>query len=157
MNQIQASLVGVVLASGLVLTAQAAAPEDVVARILQAQDEQSLAATWRDWHPKAEHKVIIKYGLGQKDDVFSYRLADDVPAEDPQFARALEGYQELSRSAPTISSVHNDGVTRVTAATRVHYEWQGYSGEMLQTDDFAFTAYLGVSVIRSLVTTYDYR
>ncbi|WP_170350879.1 MULTISPECIES: hypothetical protein [Ruegeria] len=157
MKPIQATLIGVALASALVLTAQADAPEDIAARILQAQDEQSLLATWSDWHPDATHQIILKYGMGQPDDVFSYRVGDDTDAEDPEIAKALEGYSETARSAPVISSHTEDGVSHVTAVTDVDYDWQGYSGRMRQTDNFVFAPYLGGTVIQSLTTTYDYR
>ncbi|WP_170335459.1 hypothetical protein [Ruegeria arenilitoris] len=157
MKPAQATLIGVALALVLALTAQADAPEDVAARILQAEDEQSLLATWSDWHPDATHRVILKYGMGQKDDVFTYRVADDADTEDPEIANALEGYRETRRSIPEISSRVEDGVSHVTAVTHVDYDWQGHSGTMRQTDEFVFAPYLGGTVIHSLTTTYDYR
>lgn len=157
MKPVQATLIGIALASALVLTAQADASEDIAARILEAQDEQSLLATWSDWHPDATHRIILKYGMGQPDDVFSYRVGDDTDTGDPGIAKALEGYSETARSAPVISSRTEDGVSHVTAVTDVDYDWQGYSGRMRQTDAFVFAPYLGGNVVQSLTTTYDYR
>ncbi|WP_171241108.1 hypothetical protein [Ruegeria sp. HKCCA5491] len=157
MRPIQATLIGVAIALALVLTARADAPEDIAARILQAQDEQSLLATWGNWHPDATHRVILKYGTGQKDDVFSYPVAEIANAEDPQLAKALEGYMETARSAPQITVRSKDDVQRVTAVTYVDYNWRGYAGKMLQTDEFVFESYLGELVVLSLITTYDYR
>ncbi|WP_170328662.1 hypothetical protein [Ruegeria arenilitoris] len=157
MKPVHATLIGIALASGLVLTAQADAPEDIAARIVQAKDEQSLLATWDNWHPDATHRVILKYGMGQADDVFSYRIADVTDAEDPELAKALEGYIETTRSVPQVTARSEDGVQHVTAVTHVDYDWQGYAGKMRQTDEFVFEPYLGGSVIRSLSTTYDYR
>jgi hypothetical protein len=157
MKPVQATLVGVALASGLVLAAQADAPEDIAARILQAQDDQSLLATWDNWHPDATHRVILKYGMGQTDDTFSYRVADLSDAEDPELSKALEGYTETARSAPQITAQSEDGVRHIIAVTQVDYDWQGYAGKMRQTDEFVFEPYLGGTVIRSLTTTYDYR
>ncbi|WP_170406856.1 hypothetical protein [Ruegeria arenilitoris] len=157
MKPVQATLIGVALASVLVLTAQADAPEDIAARILQAQDEQSLLATWDNWHPDATHRVILKYGMGQADDVFSYRIGDVTNAEDPELVKALEGYTETARSAPQITARSEDDVRHVTAVTQVDYDWQGYAGKMRQTDEFVFEPFQGGTVIRSLTTTYDYR
>ena len=157
MKPVQATLIGVLVASALVLTAHADSPEDIAAQIVQAQDEQSLLATRSDWHPDAEHRIIIKYGLGQKDDVFSYRVADDADFDDPEIAKAFGGYQETGRSDPEISTRVEDGVSHVTAVSQVDYDWRGYRGRMLQTDEFVFASYLGGTVIRSLTTTYDYR
>ncbi|WP_420584805.1 hypothetical protein [Ruegeria sp.] len=157
MKPVQATLIGVALASALVLTAQADAPEDIAARVLEAQDEQRLLATWSDWHPEATHRVILKYGMGQPDDVFSYRLADEGEGEDPEVAKALDGYIETARSVPEISLRLDDGISHVTAVTHVDYDWQGYKGKMRQTDEFVITPYFGGEVIRSLTTTYDYR
>jgi len=157
MKPVQASLIGVALASALVLTAHADAPEEIAARIVQAQDQDALLASWEDWHPEAEHQIIIKYGMGQKDDVFSYRVADDFGADDAALAEALEGYTETGRSEPEISSRTEDGIPTVTAVTQVAYDWQGYAGKMRQTDTFVFTPYLGGMAVRTLTTTYDYR
>ncbi|MES0825413.1 hypothetical protein [Ruegeria sp. SCP11] len=157
MKPVQATFAGVLLASVLVLTAHADAPEDVAARIVQAQDEQSLLATWTDWHPDAEHRIIIKYGFGQKDDVFSYRVADDTGSEESELAEALQGYTETKRTEPEIASRIEQGISHVTAVTHVDYNWKGYQGRMLQTDEFVFEPYLGGTAIRSLTTTYDYR
>ncbi len=157
MKPVQATLIGVALASVLVLTAQADAPEEIAARIVQAQDEQSLMATWKSWHPEATHKVILRYGQGQKDDVFSYRLADVGDADNQELTKALEGYTETARSAPQISSRSQDGNRYVTAVTHVEYDWQGYAGKMRQTDEFVFEPHLGAMLVRSLTTTYDYR
>lgn len=157
MKPIQAALIGVVPALLLVLAARADAPEDIAARILQAQDEQSLLVTWDNWHPEATHRVILKYGLGQEDDVFSYLVAEATGAEDPELAKTLAGYTETVRSAPRITVRSEDGARHVTAETQVDYDWQGYTGKMRQTDEFTFEPYLGGMVIRSLTTTYDYR
>ncbi|WP_037311435.1 hypothetical protein [Ruegeria halocynthiae] len=161
MKPVQATLIGVVFAAALALTAQADSPEEIATRVVQAQNEQALAATWDDWHPAAEHKVTIKYGLGQKDDVFAYMVADYAnlpdPTNDPQLSEALKGYEETGRSDPKITSKTTDGVLHLTAETRVAYTWQGYNGTMLQTDRFVFETQLGKPVIRSLDTTIDYR
>lgn len=157
MKPVSALLIGSMLAFGLALAAQAAAPEDVVARIIQAQDEQDLASTYSDWHPAAEHKIIVKYELGHKDDVFSYTIADYAKMDIPDVTKAQEGYREINRSTPSISAPEGDGSVQVTAVTHVTYDWQGYSGEMVQTDVFVFENHLGGRVIRSLTTTYDYR
>lgn len=157
MKPVQATLIGVAVASALVLTAKAEAPEDIAARILQAQDEQSLLATWDDWHPDATHRIILKYGLGQKDDIFSYRVAEVTDAEDNELAKALEGYSETARSEPQMTARSEEDTRYVTAVSQVDYEWQGYAGKMRQTDEFVFETDLGGTVIRSLTTTYDYR
>lgn len=157
MKPIQATLIGALLASTLVLTAQAASPEDVARRVLQAQDEQSLLATWSDWHPDAVYTIVIKYGAGQKDDVYSYKVSEDLKFDSAEMAKAMEGYEETGRSGPKITSRDKDGVPHVTAVTQVEYDWQGYKGTMLQTDEFVFAPYRGGTVIRSLTTTYDYR
>ncbi|CAD0184894.1 hypothetical protein RUESEDTHA_01777 [Ruegeria sp. THAF57] len=157
MRAIQATLIGAAIASALVLTAQADAPEVIAARILQAQDEQGLLATWGNWHPDATHRIILKYGMGQKDDVFSYPVAEITNAKDPQLAKALEGYRETARSAPQITVGPKDEVQRVTALTHVDYDWRGYAGKMRQTDEFVFETYLGELVVLSLTSTYDYR
>ena len=157
MKPIQATLIGVALASALVLTAQADAPEDIAARVVQAQDEQSLMATWKSWHPEAAHKVILKYGQGQRDDVISYRIAEVGDADGAELSKALEGYTETARSAPRITSRSEGGARHVTAVSRVEYDWQGYSGKMRQTDEFVFEPHLGAMLIRSLTTIYDYR
>ncbi|MEX0307380.1 MAG: hypothetical protein AB3N12_08330 [Ruegeria sp.] len=157
MKPVQATLIGIALASALALTVQADAPANVAARILQAQDEESLIKTWRDWHHQAEHRIIIKYGLGQPDDVFSYLVADDADLKVPEVAGALEQYSETDRSEPEISLRTEDGVTHVIAMTHVAYDWNGYNGKMRQTDEFVFASYLGRPVVRSLTTIYDYR
>ncbi|MFY2823517.1 hypothetical protein [Ruegeria sp. MALMAid1280] len=138
MKPVQATLIGVALASVLMLTAQADAPENIAARILQAQDEQSLLATWDNWHPDATHRVILTFGMGQADDIFAYWIADVTDAEDPELAKALEGYRETARSAPQTTARSEDGVHHVTAVTQVDYDWQGYAGKMRQTDEFVF-------------------
>ncbi|KIC41898.1 hypothetical protein RA27_00310 [Ruegeria sp. ANG-R] len=157
MKPAQATVIGVAVASALVLTAQADAPEDIAARILQAQDEQSLLATWGNWHPEATHRVVLKYGPGQEDDSFSYRIADSADAEDADLTKALEGYSETARSEPRMTARSEADIQYVTAVSQVDYEWQGYAGKMRQTDAFVFETYLGGNVIRSLTTTYDYR
>ncbi|WP_170789360.1 hypothetical protein [Ruegeria lacuscaerulensis] len=157
MKSIQATLIGVAIASALVLTAQAEAPEDMAARILQAQDEQSLLATWDNWHPEATHRVVLKYGPGQQDDSFSYRISDSADAEETDFTKAFEGYSETARSELQITARSEEDTRYVTAVSQVDYEWQGYAGKMRQTDEFVFETYLGGTVIRSLTTTYDYR
>ncbi|WP_170783225.1 hypothetical protein [Ruegeria lacuscaerulensis] len=157
MKSIQATLIGVAVASALVLTAQSEAPEDMAARILQAQDEQSLLATWDNWHPEATHRVVLKYGPGQQDDCFSYRISDSADAEETDFTKALEGHSETARSELQITARSEEDTRYVTAVSQVDYEWQGYAGKMRQTDEFVFETYLGGTVIRSLTTTCDYR
>ncbi|SDX72699.1 hypothetical protein SAMN05444358_11021 [Ruegeria halocynthiae] len=157
MRPFQAILIGVALASALVLTVQADAPENIAARILQAQGEQGLLETWRDWHHDAEHRIVIKYGAGQQEDVFMYRVSENTEWDASEIATAMEGYRETSRSAPEVSLRTEDGVPLVTAVSYVDYDWHGHTGKMRQTDEFVFAPYLGRTVIRSLTTTYDYR
>ncbi len=157
MKPILSTMIGVTVASILVLTAHAESPEDIATRIMQAQDEQSLSETWSDWHPDAEHKIIVKYGLGQKDDVFTYRVAEDSYLEIPKIAADFGGYKEIGRTETEISSRVEDGVSHVTAMTHVDFDWRGYRGKMLQTDEFVFALYLGGTIIRSLTTIYDFR
>lgn len=157
MTPVQATLTGVVIASALVLTAQADTPEEISARVLAAQDEDGLLATWDSWHPESTHRIVLKYGTEQEDDVFTYRVGDVAAATDAELPRDLEDYKETERSKPKMATRTEDEVHHVTAVTDVEYDWQGYAGKMRQTDEFAFEPYLGGMVIRSLTTTYDYR
>ncbi|WP_425084433.1 hypothetical protein [Ruegeria profundi] len=157
MTPVQATLIGVAIASALALTAQAETPEEISARVLAAQDEDSLLATWEIWHPKATHRIVLKYGAGQEDDVFTYRVGDVAAATDAELPKELADYKETKRSTPRMTTRTEDEVHHVTAVTDVEYDWQGYAGKMRQTDEFAFEPYLGGMVVRSLTTTYDYR
>ncbi len=157
MTPVQATLTGVVIASALVLTAQADTPEEISARVLAAQDEDSLLATWEIWHPEATHRIVLKYGAGQEDDVFTFRVGDVAAATDAELPKDLADYKETGRSTPRMTTRTEDEVHHVTAVTDVEYDWQGYAGKMRQTDEFVFEPYLGGMVIRSLTTTYDYR
>jgi hypothetical protein len=157
MTPVQATLTGVVIASALVLTAQADTPEETSARVLAAQDEDSLLATWDSWHPEATHRIVLKYGTEQEDDVFTYRVGDVAAATDAELPKDLADYKETERSTPRMATGTKDEVHHITAVTDVEYDWQGYEGKMRQTDEFVFEPYLGGMVIRSLTTTYDYR
>ncbi len=161
MKPFQATCLGIVLSAGLALTAVAKIPQDLVQRYLAVQESGAADATWRDWHPEATHTITIKYGLGQPDDRFSYVIADYAtlpdPATDPVLAEAMQGYQEIERSTPQITTAAHDDGTRVTATTQVSYTWQDFEGTMVQTDEFFILSYFGASVIRSLNTTFDYR
>ncbi len=157
MTPVQATLTGVVIALALVLTAQAETPEEISARVLVAQDKDGLLATWDSWHPEAMHRIVLKYGAEQEDDVLTYRVEDVAAATNAELAKDLEGYTETARSTPRITTRTEGEVHHVTAVTDVAYDWQGYAGKMRQTDEFVFEPYLGGMVIRSLTTTYDYR
>ncbi|WP_299888106.1 hypothetical protein [uncultured Ruegeria sp.] len=161
MKRIFATLIGTILATGLVLASPSDEPKDLVARYLGASDEAAIAATWKDWHPKAVHSVTIKFGLGYPDEQFSYPVADwemlSDWSQDPELADAMQGYKETQRDAPTITSEITEGGTRVTATTRVGYIWGDATGTMVQTDRFFIISQAGRLAIRSLDTTFDYR
>ena len=161
MKRIFATLIGTILATGLVLASPSDEPKDLVARYLNATDGAAIAATWKDWHPKAVHTVTIKFGLGQQDEQFSYPVADweALPDwyQDPTLAGAMQGYRENRRDAPTISSKFTEGGTRVTATTRVDYIWGDTTGTMNQTDRFFIVSHAGRLAVRALDTTFDYR
>ncbi len=162
MKRVLATLTGMVLASGLALAATGDQPEDLVSRYYASTDKAGLAASWQDWHPNAVHSITLKLGMGQKDERFSYKVADweTLPdwQDDPEIAEALKSYTETKRSVPKITlAPEKDGVTLVTAVTRVEYPWSNYNGQMTQTDRFQVTETLGRLAIRSLDTIYDYR
>ncbi|WP_050604436.1 hypothetical protein [Ruegeria sp. 6PALISEP08] len=161
MKRIFATLIGTILATGLVLASPSDEPEDLAERYLNATDEAAIAATWKDWHPKAVHTVTIKFGLGQPDETFSYPVADweTLPDwhQDPTVVDAKQGYRETRRNAPTIASETTEGGTRVTATTRVEYIWGGTTGTLNQTDEFLIVSQAGRMTIRALDTTLDYR
>ncbi|WP_298849192.1 hypothetical protein [uncultured Ruegeria sp.] len=161
MKRIFATFIGTILATGLVLASPSDEPKDLAARYLNATEEAAIAATWKDWHPKAVHTVTIKFGLGQPDEKFSYPVADweTLPDwhQDPTLADAMQGYSETRREAPRISSEFTDGGTRVIAKTRVDYIWDDTTGTMNQTDSFFIVPQAGRLAIRALDTTFDYR
>ncbi|WP_170763097.1 hypothetical protein [Ruegeria lacuscaerulensis] len=161
MTRIIATAIGVVLAAGLAIAAPTDNPEDLVNRVLAANSEQELAATWKSWHPDAVHTIKMQIGMGQPDWDLTYRLADweNQPnwMDDSQVKEAMIGYKELSRSEPKITVKTENGKTLITAKTSVDYEWADQKGRMAQTDRFEITKLLGRPVIRSLSTVYDYR
>lgn len=161
MKRITATAIGLLLAAGLALAAPKSEPMDLAHRYFAATDEAGLANTWQDWHPDAVHAITIKYGMGQPDDQFSYKMADweTTPdwTDDPDYADAMRGYTETFRKDPSFRTKQAPDGTVVTATTWVSYLWRGYLGQMKQTDRFLIVNHLGAPVIRSLTTTIDYR
>jgi hypothetical protein len=157
-QRILAGLAGLVLASGLAYAATSATPEDVVRHHYEAAES---GANWTDWHPEATHAITILYGGQQAGEPYSYAIADWETLPDwqdmPEMADAMKGYAETSRSAPQIeATIADDGAT-ATAVTTVGYEWNGHSGQMVQSDRFTLVQLRGRWVIRALDTTMDYR
>lgn len=161
MMRIFATLIGMTLASGLVLANPSDEPKDLAVRYLEATNEPAIAATWKDWHPEAVHTFTVKYGAGLPDEQFSYSVADweTLPdwSQDPAWAEAMRGYTETTRDAPVITSEITEGGTDVTVVTRVGYTWDDFSGTMTQTDKFLIVSQAGRLAIRTLDTTFDYR
>ncbi|MFC3119790.1 hypothetical protein ACFOHS_21810 [Jhaorihella thermophila] len=116
---------------------------------------------WRDWHPEATHSITILYAGQQAGEPYSYAVSDWAKLPDwkdmPEMAEAMNGYAEASRSAPKIDAEITDDGAAATAVTTVEYEWNGHSGQMVQTDRFTLVRLRGRWVIRQLETTMDYR
>ncbi len=161
MKRITATAIGIVLAAGLAFAAPTDTPEELVDRVLAASTGQEMAATWKSWHPEAEHTVRVRIGPGQPDWDFSYRLSDwkNLPnwMDDPQVKEAMQGYKETARSAPETKVSIEEDKTIVTATTHVDYEWGASKDRMTQTDRFEIVKVLGHPVIRSLSTVFDYQ
>jgi len=160
-QRIVATLTGIGLAAGLAYAAPKEIPQNLVDRYFAATDEAGLNASWQDWRPEAVHKITIKYGRGMADDHYSYAVADSENLadwqDDPALVKALEGYAETTRSTPELTATEVNNATLVTAVTKVGYTWNGYKGQMIQTDVFNITSDIGALMIRSLETTIDYR
>lgn len=161
MKRIYATFTGIALATGLAVSAPRDTPLDLANRYFAATNETTRAANWRDWHPDAEHRITIKYGMGQPDDHITYAVADweTLPdwRLDPAFAEAMKGYTETTANAPKLSSETVGAATVITAKSRVNYTWGGRAGKMNRTDRFRVASHLGALVIHGLETTYDYR
>ena len=161
MMRLFATLIGMILAAGLVLANPTDAPRDLAERYVEANNETAIAATWKDWHPEAVHTITVKYGSGLPEEQFSYRVVDweTLPdwQQDPKWADAMQSYAETKRDAPMITSQIAQGGTDVTVVTRVGYKWGNSSGTMTQTDKFFIVSQAGRLAIRSLNTTFDYR
>lgn len=160
MKRITATAVGMILATGLAIAAPKDTPTDLVQRYYSVQTTD-LAASWRDWHPDALHRIEIKTGDPNSDIAFGYHVSDWEDqlgwTEDPALSEALEGYEETHRSAPELTASTSGNDTIVTAQSRVEYIWDGHTGTMTQTDKFHIATVAGNALIRNLTTVYDYR
>lgn len=163
MKRLLATATGIGLAAGLAIAAPTDRAADLVARYYAATDETGISANWSDWHSEASHTLTIHWGAGQPDEHITYSVSDweNLPdwREDPAMAEAFSDYAETGRSNPELTINDTRSVTGeiITAITRVDYSWQGYDGQMIQTDRFHILRKMGRPVIRTLTTTLDYR
>ncbi len=137
------------------------AVSEIVARYHGVENKADAIRASRDWLPSAKISAILKFGHGQPDDSYEFKLHSAGPAalwkSDPKYAKLSAGYVEKSRSKPTTKLEKVGKKWQSVTKYQVDYMAKGFTGKMQEVETITLIKRGPGLKISNVKILYDFR